>query len=309
MVMARFSLALVTSALALLASGTPMLRRLAAIPREASKLAVDDLTKRVIAYDARDNYLGFMERDALAVPYKRDGSCSALSADEAQKLPGWDTLKATAQSNWGKGSWHIVTNDDDYPTEPASVCAQDAGNVVVKGDPQCTVQTQSLETTIVGTNGTATVSQTSGTLYSSSQTVTQSASLSIDRTVTVSVGIPEVADVSASTTLSTSMTNTLAVTTTSESNQQTTQTVSIAVPDGATCSVTFKETSCTTRGSGQVPFTATGWVWFEYNDKTHGHYKWALNMDNILSEADRSSYMKFDAVVSTDTKGQYNAEC
>ena len=71
----------------------------------------------------------------------------------------------------------------------------------------------------------------------------------------------------------------------------------------------FKQTSCTTQGSGQVPFTATGWVWFEYNDRTQGHYKWALQMDGSLSAEERSSYMKFDTVVATDTKGEYSANC
>ena len=32
-------------------------------------------------------------------------------------------------------------------------------------------------------------------------------------------------------------------------------------------------------------------------------------MDDNLSEEDRSSYMKFDAVVSTDAKGNYQAAC
>ncbi|KAL1748122.1 hypothetical protein HDZ31DRAFT_60656 [Schizophyllum fasciatum] len=309
--MARLSFVLISLVLALCAHAGPVVedRRLPVVPQEAAKLAVDDLAGRVNVYDERDNYLGFVDRDTVDVAKRDGGACSTLSADEAQKLPGWEKLKSKAQANWGSGSWHIVTNDKDYPNQPASVCAQDAGNIAVKGDPSCTVSTQTLDTTVIGTNGTATVSQVTGTSYSSSQTVTQSSSLSVGHTVSVSVGIPEVADVSASTSLTTSFTNTLATTTTSESNQQTTQTVAIAVPDGSTCKISFKETSCTTKGSGQVPFTATGWVWFQYNDKTHGHYKWALKMDGELSTEERSSYMKFDAVVATDTKGEYTAEC
>ncbi|TRM68482.1 hypothetical protein BD626DRAFT_626775 [Schizophyllum amplum] len=307
--MARFSFIFASLAVALLAGATPMPeRRLATIPREARKLAMDELTKRVIAFDAAGNNLGFVERSDFA-PVKRAGSCSALSADDAQKLPGWGTLESQANDNWGDGSRKIVTNDEDFPTQPAQMCAQDAGDITIDGDPSCTTQTQSLDTTVTGTNGTATVSQTTGTSYSSQQTTSQESSISLGETVEVKVGIPEVADVSSSTTLTTTFTNTLSESTTSESNQQTTQTVAIAVKDGATCDVTFEETTCTTKGSGQVPFTATGWVWFEYDDKTEDHYKWALNMDDILSDEDRSSYMKFDAVVSTDTKGNYQAAC
>ncbi|KAL1681292.1 hypothetical protein EV122DRAFT_275359 [Schizophyllum commune] len=307
--MARFSFVFASLALALLASATPMPeRRLVGIPHEARKLALDEFTKRVIAFDAAGNNLGFIEHGTIQ-PTKRDGSCSSLSADDAQKLPGWDSLNQKAKDNWGDGSRKIVTNDEDYPTQPAQVCAQDAGDIAIDGDPSCTKQTQTLDTTVTGTNGTATVSQTTGTSFSSQQTTSQESSISVGETVEVKVGIPEVADVTSSTSLSTTFTNTLSKSTTTESNQQTTQTVAIAVKDGATCKVTFEETSCTTKGSGQVPFTATGWVWFEYDDKTEGHYKWALNMDDNLSEEDRSSYMKFDAVVSTDTKGNYQAAC
>ncbi|KAL1743896.1 hypothetical protein HDZ31DRAFT_39883 [Schizophyllum fasciatum] len=307
--MARFSFIFASLAAALLANATPMPeRRLNAIPREANKLALDEFTKRIIAFDAAGNNLGFIEHGTIQ-PSKRAGSCSSLSADDAQKLPGWAALESKANDNWGDGSRNIVTNDEDFPTQPAQVCAKDAGDITVDGDPSCTKQTQKLDTTVTGTNGTATVSQTTGTSFSSQQTTSQESSLSVGETVEVKVGIPEVADVTSSTSISTTFTNTLSKSTTSEQNQQTTQTVAIAVKDGATCDVTFEETTCTTKGSGQVPFTATGWVWFEYDDKTHDHYKWALNMDNELSEEDRSSYMKFDAVVSTDTKGNYQAAC
>ncbi len=58
-------------------------------------------------------------------------------------VPGWDALEAYAKSNWGSGSWNIVTNPKDvsyspaciscvflttlfkYPGSPASVCVSD----------------------------------------------------------------------------------------------------------------------------------------------------------------------------------------
>jgi hypothetical protein len=35
----------------------------------------------------------------------------------------------------------------------------------------------------------------------------------------------------------------------------------------------FNTTSCNLEGSGKVAYVATGWAWFNYNDKTHDHYK------------------------------------
>jgi len=34
-------------------------------------------------------------------------------------------------------------------------------------------------------------------------------------------------------------------------------------------------------GGGQV---AKGWVWFQYLETVKGHYKWALEIDSILSD-------------------------
>ena len=141
------------------------------------------------------------------------------------------------------------------------------------------------------TNGTATVSQTTGTKFTSEQTVSrklpsypipslspthhpsEESSIAIGETVDVKVGIPEIADVTSSTSLSTTFTNTLSKSTSSESNQQTTQTVAIAVAKDKSCKVNFEVKTCTTQGSGQIPFVAEGWVWFEYEDKTEDHYK------------------------------------
>lgn len=307
-VMARFSLVLVSLALALLSSATPMPHS-ASVPRDATKLAYDEVAKRIIAYDAHGTHLGFVKHESIQS--KRDGgACSALSSDDVQKLPGWDTLNQKARDNWGTGSRKVVTNDKDLPEQPAQVCAEDAGDMTINGDPQCTTQSQTLDTTVTGTNGTATVSQTTGTKYSSSQTVSQMASIAIGETVSVPIRIPKIANMTEATSLTATFTNTLSNTETSESNQQTTQTVAIAVPKDSTCGVSFDVTTCTTQGSGQVPFVATGWVWFEYDKKTKGHYKWALNIDDILSNKDdRSTFMKFNAQVSTDTNGEYEATC
>ncbi|KAL1706295.1 hypothetical protein EV121DRAFT_201734 [Schizophyllum commune] len=310
--MARFSFVLASLALALLASATPM-PRLESIPEHATKLAIDDVTKRIVAYDARGVHLGFVERDALLEDKRDDtGSCTSLSADDVQKLPGWTQLEQQANDNWGTGSRRIVTNDKDYLDRPAEICVEDASEITVNGDPECTTQTQSLDTTITGTNGTATVSETTGTKFSSSQTVSEQSSIAIGEKFTgIKVKIPKkISNITSPTYVEATFTNTLATTEASEVNQQSTQSVSIAVADGKTCKVNFDVSTCTAQGEGQVPFVATGWVWFEYDDKTEGHYKWALKIDDVLSNKDdRSTFLKFNAQVKSDTNGEYKAEC
>ena len=88
----------------------------------------------------------------------------------------------------------------------------DAGDIAIDSDPECTTSTQTLSTGVKDTTGIATVSQVTGTSFSSSQTVTQEASISVGETVDVKVGIPEVADVTSSTSLTTTFTNSLSKT-------------------------------------------------------------------------------------------------
>ncbi|TRM69899.1 hypothetical protein BD626DRAFT_20247 [Schizophyllum amplum] len=46
----------------------------------------------------------------------------------------------------------------------------------------------------------------------------------------------------------------------STSNQQTSQAIELQIPEDSLCAVKFKQTSCTRRGSGRVPFVARGRV-------------------------------------------------
>ena len=116
--MARLSFIFATLAFAMIGSASPAPERtFVGVPREASKLAFDTVTRRTLAYDARGTYLGLVERDPT--PQRREGgACSSLSADDAQKLPGWDQLENKANDNWGDGSRNIVTNDEDVSAAP-----------------------------------------------------------------------------------------------------------------------------------------------------------------------------------------------
>ena len=74
--------------------------------------------------------------------------------------------------------WIVQLTRAQFPTQPAQVCAEDAGDITIDGDPKCTTQTQSLDTEVKGTNGTATVSQTTGTKFTSEQTVSRTSLIS-----------------------------------------------------------------------------------------------------------------------------------
>ncbi|KAJ7197387.1 hypothetical protein GGX14DRAFT_471201 [Mycena pura] len=51
------------------------------------------------------------------------GSCSLLSADQLQSVPGWTALQDAVERGYGTEPYKIVTNDRQFPTKPASMCA------------------------------------------------------------------------------------------------------------------------------------------------------------------------------------------
>ncbi|KAL1727758.1 hypothetical protein EV714DRAFT_253542 [Schizophyllum commune] len=289
--------------------------RLESVPAHATKLAIDDVTKRIIAYDARGVHLGFVERSAFPKAKRDDvGACSSMSADDVQKR----MFPAGISSSRRRTSTGVTARARSSPTTRTTPSSppRSARRTPATSPSTATPSARRRRSLSTRPSPARTVPRPSARLPAPSSPprrpslVRQEASLAIGETVSVKVGIPEVADVTSTTSVEAKFTNTLSTTETSENNQQTTQTVAIAVPNGKTCKVNFDVTTCTTQGSGQVPFVATGWVWFEYDDKTEGHYKWALKIDDIVANKDdRSTFLKFDAQVKSDTNGEYKADC
>ncbi|TRM68513.1 hypothetical protein BD626DRAFT_626804 [Schizophyllum amplum] len=281
------------------------------MPRNATRIAVDEGSGTLVVFDNRGERLGLMDRDAFSSFERRgSGACTSLGADEVQKLPGWSKLVDMANDYWGDNDRQIATNDDEYPDYPASVCAtNDQVDLTVNGDPECTTQSQSTGGDFSGTSGTVALQQTEGTSYTLETTTNRQASVALGVSTEVKMGIPEILDVTVGTSLTTTVTNSQGTTQSATNNQQTTSTVTVSQLDGQTCKLDFTSKTCTTKGSGSLPFVATGWVWFQYKKKTHDHWLWALNMDVILDESDRSMNLDFNSIVSTDTRSQYNVVC
>ncbi|KAI5892078.1 uncharacterized protein SCHCODRAFT_02503433 [Schizophyllum commune H4-8] len=275
--------AFISLALAFIVNATPTPeRRLTHVPREATKLAADPETGTIYLFNSRDEHLGILDHDAASSFQRRAGGCADISADEVQQLPGWSKLKDQANSMWGDYQREIKTNNPD---------------------------SQSIGGSVVGTNGTVMLSQTEGTSYTLETSTTRQASVALDLSAEAKLGIPDIAEVTFKTSVTTTVSNTLGKTESATSNQQTTSTVTAQQKDGQTCQLDFETKTCTTKGSGQMPFIASGWVWFVYKNKTKDHWNWALLMEGYLDESERSTYMSFDSNIGTETKSQYNVVC
>ncbi|KAJ6630435.1 hypothetical protein B0H10DRAFT_2428028 [Mycena sp. CBHHK59/15] len=293
-------------------------RHIAGLPRDATHLALDEEAREIVAFSRSGENLGRFPIGLESGASRRGavtGACADMSSDDVQKLPGWNTLKAAAEKNWGTGSYNVVTNDKDYVDQPAQSCAStDSVKIVPDGTPDaskvCTTQASNSDGKQVGTNGTIALAHSEGTSSSTTSTVTKQSAIAIGVSVAAEIDFPEIAKVTSTFSFTGTFTNTLSTASESKTDQTSTATVTQTNVAGKTCHLEFTTQSCTVTGSGKVRMLGTGWVWFEYNDKTQGHYKWALNIDSTLTnQDDRSTFIEFKTTTGSTSTSNYQGVC
>jgi len=295
-------------------SALPFSQVAALLPRDITHIALDERTNEYIAFK-RDGTLharypaGQPEVHALQL---RDttGTCTNLSTTEAQTLPGWNQIVQYAKTNWGSGSYNLATNPPDYPTYPALVCINGQTQLSFTGTPQCQNTTNAVSGGVKGTNGSVQMTETTGFTATSTFTVESASTLGISSTLEATVGVPDIDEVKASFTMSAEITNTN--TQSYSPSYSSTQSTSVTFDsnDGQTCNVSQGMQTCTLQATGKIQYLASGFVWFNYNSQTNGHYKWAASIDTVLTNtADRSSYATIQGSVESKTLSEYGGNC
>ncbi|XP_006455940.1 hypothetical protein AGABI2DRAFT_180773 [Agaricus bisporus var. bisporus H97] len=244
--------------------------------------------------------------------------CAALSIDDAKKMPGWAKLERYAKDKWGDGDWNIVTNPEDFLGRPANACVDDStSNITPKGSPQCTSRVQNLSGTSDGTDGEQVVSVSTGQSTEGSWTVSQSSSFNIGTSFTVDVGFEGLFDASTSITTSTTFENSSGRSFSTTTDSTGTQQVTTKTKDGQNCGTMLEVITCNQEGEGKVRIVASGYVWFNYEDRRapkndpdgDEHYKYSAHIDDILTLDERSSWMSFNGAVKGISNGHYNQFC
>ncbi|KAJ7290328.1 hypothetical protein C8J57DRAFT_1705751 [Mycena rebaudengoi] len=291
-------------------------RHIAGLPRDAAHLALDEHARELIAFTRSGENLGRFPINLGGLAERQTiGACATMSSDDVQKLPGWQTLKDTAEKNWGSGKYNVVTNDKDFSDQPAQSCAStDAVEIILDGDQTvdkvCHSEDSKSDGQQAGTNGNVAMTHSEGISSSTTTTVTKEAAIGVGISVSATVKFPEIVDVTSTFSFSATFTNTQSTATKTGSDQTSSATLTQANADGKTCHLEFLTQTCTITGGGKVRMLGTGWVWFEYEDKTQDHYKWALNIDAVLSNPDeRSTFMEFKTSTGTTSTSNYRGVC
>ncbi|KIK61256.1 hypothetical protein GYMLUDRAFT_73603 [Collybiopsis luxurians FD-317 M1] len=250
---------------------------------------------------------------------RADGqNCVKLSSDDVKKIPGWKKLEGIANDRWGNHKRNIVTNDQhpDTVSKGATLCiASESIKIRFTGQPTCQSNKVSAGGGLKGTNGTLSLAVAQGFTASSQYTISQAATIGVSQTFLGTLDFPEVAGVSEAITMSASITNTLTKSFTAQYSELNTVTLLMTSPDGKSCDAGTNVTHCTLQGEGEMHLLATGYVWFEYEDKQkekgkgEKHFKWNLELDKELTVAERTSIAKFKGSVVASTHATYKGAC
>ncbi|THU93462.1 hypothetical protein K435DRAFT_903581 [Dendrothele bispora CBS 962.96] len=283
------------------------------LPSSVTHIAFNEDTGHYIAFNKDGSLYGryVAEKRSMVNLDRRDSTCAPLSVEEAETLPGWKNIVQYANNNWGDGSRNIVTNPTEYVDYGALVCIQtETVELSFTGEPTC--QTNNITTggLLVGTSGSVSLGVDQGFAAATTLTTTQASTIGVDTSLSVKVGIPEVADVTQTVTMSTSLTNTNSQAASTTYNDVVSVTITMDAPEGKTCNAISSTNRCTLQATGDVKYIASGWVWFNYESRKDGHYKWAVSIEATNPNIDdRSSTMKVTGSVEADTHVAYSGEC
>ncbi|KAJ3518179.1 hypothetical protein NLJ89_g15 [Agrocybe chaxingu] len=232
----------------------------------------------------RETFAREVEYESLQA--RAGSSCTALSVDEAMKLPGWGKIEQYAKDKYGT------------PT-----CIDDNATIAGK---------------MVGTSGSVKLTFQQGYSNSGTWSVSKSSALAQAVTFSAELSLPELGKAGGSSTTTATFTNTISSGFTTTVNNQATQEMSMNAPAGKFCCGTMKSRSCNVNGQGRVRLIASGFIWFNYKDKRapvndrNGakHYKYGINILNALkNKDDRSSWLDFTGSMKASSKSDYAASC
>ncbi|PBK79314.1 hypothetical protein ARMGADRAFT_1093268 [Armillaria gallica] len=132
----------------------------------------------------------------------------------------------------------------------------------------------------------------------------------VSQTLTAQIGVPDIAQVTDGLTISTEVMDTALSSYVVPSLRLRLLAVKVIAEEGQHCTTVTSTKTCNTQASGNIHYLVSGWIWFNYDDQTKDHYKWAVHIEEVLTnQDDRSSFAIFKGSMDTVTMSYYDPTC
>ncbi|KAJ3982532.1 hypothetical protein F5890DRAFT_344069 [Lentinula detonsa] len=93
-------------------------------------------------------------------------------------------------------------------------------------------------------------------------------------------------------------------------NDMQTTTLIMASLEGQKCDATVEIRTCLLQGIGELKMVGTGFVWFQYEDKVKGHYKYREDIEKIVPDLEgRTTTVTFQGPIKVETHAAYAGSC
>ncbi|KAJ3710350.1 hypothetical protein DFJ43DRAFT_1108944 [Lentinula guzmanii] len=178
------------------------------------------------------------------------------------------------------------------------------------GKPLCTTNNVTSAGVLSGTSGTVSVSVGQGFMVSSTFALSSSTSFDLSDGLTPMINFPDVAGIMQGFSTNAMISNTKSDSLTKTYNDMQTTTLIMASLEGQKCDATVEIRTCLLQGIGELKMVGTGYVWFQYEDKVKGHYKYREDIEKIVPDLEgRTTTVTFQGPIKVETHAAYAGSC
>ncbi|TEB37008.1 hypothetical protein FA13DRAFT_1093426 [Coprinellus micaceus] len=249
--------------------------------------------------------------------YVRGPTCNPVNLQDIQKLPAWSKVVQYAEEHWGSGGGPKV-NPPEYPERGVDACMNVATIQAQWAEqPTCEVIAGGQEGKVTNAELTASWKATIGTSSKASWSVTHASEVTVGAEYSISAQVPTIAQFSSKITFSGTVRNERSSSFEATNDQMLEQTFEYKNVEGKQCNFKVDTNVCKATASAQVPVVLDGRVWFYYGEarkdkvtgEPDGHYHWNVNLAQVLSEAERTTYIEIKGPVNAQSRTAYALNC
>ncbi|KAJ3531615.1 hypothetical protein NMY22_g8081 [Coprinellus aureogranulatus] len=245
-------------------------------------------------------------------------SCFPLQVADASKLPAWHKVTEYLDKTYGKGYDTLHFNDAQYPQRTADAC-MDVASVPIRfaDEPRCSTSKAEIQGNVDGTNQTVSFLEKIGTEQKTSWTVTKESTVGFGVEFSLGFEIPKIGSGGVSVHVDAEFKNTRSDSFETTSTNMRETKFEFVNRDGQQCKFEIESQACTATATGTAPVIAKGQLLAKYPNRRKSaenadygeHYHWFVNLEDVLTEEERTSWIEFQGPVSVSSNAAYQTDC
>ncbi|KAJ3543923.1 hypothetical protein NMY22_g2962 [Coprinellus aureogranulatus] len=256
-------------------------------------------------------------------------SCISVAGTDPlshHQVPAWHKVTEYLDKTYGKGYDTLHFNDAQlrfpfasllslmYLSIPLSL-SEEAG--LCADEPRCSTSKAEIQGNVDGTNQTVSFLEKIGTEQKTSWTITKESTVGFGVEFSLGFEIPKIGSGGVSVHVDAEFKNTRSDSFETTSTNMRETKFEFVNRDGQQCKFEIESQSCTATATGTAPVIAKGQLLAKYPNRRQSaenadygeHYHWFVNLEDVLTEEERTSWIEFQGPVSVSSNAAYQTDC